>query len=131
MDINKVVYKFLRFAFGIMLALLIIYGTVRIGMTAFDFGYRVFTESPMEKAPGTDVVVTVESDMDAEELGKLLKKEGLIRDENLFFLQLKMSAYSNEILPGTYTLNTSQTAKEMMIIMSTEPEEDTEESTGE
>ena len=129
MEINKVIFKFLSFAFSIMLTLVIIYGTVRVGMTAFDFGYRVFTESPMEELPGTDVVVTIEGSMDAKEIGELLKANKLIRDENLFFFQLSLSAYADEIIPGTYTLNTSQTAKEMMIIMSTEPE--TEESTDE
>lgn len=128
MEINKLVFKFLGFVFSIMLTLIIIYGMVRVGMTAFDFGYRVFTESPMEQEPGTDMIVTVESGMDAKEIGKLLKEKKLIRDENLFFFQLNLSAYANDIIPGTYTLNTSLTAKEMMIIMSTEPE--TEESTG-
>ena len=128
MEVNKLVFKFLGFTFSIMLTLVIIYGMVRVGMTAFDFGYRVFTESPMEQAPGTDMIVTVESNMDAKEIGKLLKEKKLIRDENLFFFQLNLSAYANDIIPGTYTLNTSLTAKEMMIIMSTEPE--TEESTG-
>lgn len=129
MEVNKVIFKFLSFAFSIMLTLVIIYGTVRVGMTAFDFGYRVFTESPMEETPGTDMIVTIESGMDAKEIGELLKEKKLIRDENLFFFQLNLSAYADEIIPGTYTLNTSLTAKEMMIIMSTEPE--TEESTGE
>lgn len=129
MKINKVVFKILSFVFSIMLTLVIVYGTVRVSMTAFDFGYRVFNESPMEKLPGTDVMVTVESGMDAKEIGELLKTNKLIRDENLFFFQLKLSAYANEIIPGTYTLNTSLTAREMMIIMSTEPK--TEESTGE
>ncbi len=129
MEINKVIFKFLSFAFSIMLTLVIIYGTVRVGMTAFDFGYRVFTESPMEQTPGTDVIVTIEDGMDAKEIGELLKEKKLIRDENLFFFQLNLSAYADEIIPGTYTLNTSLTAKEMIIIMSTEPE--TEESTGE
>ena len=83
---------------------------------------------PIEEAPGTDIVVTIESGMDAKQLGELLKKNKLIRDENLFFFQLNLSAYVDKIIPGTYTLNTSLTAKEMIIIMSTEPET---ESTGE
>lgn len=129
MEVNKVIFKILGFACSIMLTLVIIYGTVRVGVTAFDFGYRIFTESPMEETPGTDMIVTIESGMDAKEIGELLKEKKLIRDENLFFFQLNLSAYADEIIPGTYTLNTSLTAKEMMIIMSTEPE--TEESTGE
>ena len=128
MEVNKIIFKFLEVAFAIMITLLIIYGAVRAGRTAFDFGYRIFAESPMEQTPGTDVVVTIESGMDAKEIGELLKKNKLIRDENLFFFQLNLSAYVDKIIPGTYTLNTSLTAKEMIILMSTEPET---ESTGE
>lgn len=128
MEVNKIIFKFLEVGFAIMITLLIIYGTVHAGRTAFDFGYRIFAESPMEKIPGTDVVVTIESGMNAKEIGELLKENGLIRDENLFFFQLNLSAYVDKIIPGTYTLNTSLTAKEMIILMSTEAEM---ESTGE
>lgn len=128
MEVNKVIFKFLQIAFSIMITLLIIYGTVRAGRTAFELGYRVFAESPMEEIPGTDVVITIESGMGAKEIGELLKENKLIRDENLFFLQLNVSAYADKIIPGTYTLNTSLTARDMIILMSTEPET---ESTGE
>ncbi|MBR4026293.1 MAG: endolytic transglycosylase MltG [Lachnospiraceae bacterium] len=127
MDVNKVIYKFIRFAFSVMLILLIIYGTVHVSLIAYDFGYRVFIESAIDEIPGTDVVVTIESYMGAEEIGQVLEEKGLVRDKNLFFIQLKLSAYSNKILSGTYTLNTSMTPKEMMIVMSTVPEEDTEQ----
>ncbi len=56
----------------------------------------------------------------AEELGQLLEDKGLVRDHNLFYLQLKLSAYSGHIKPGIYTLNTSMTAKDMMVIMSSD-----------
>lgn len=128
MEVNKVIFKFLEVAFSIMITLLVIYGTVRAGRTAFEFGYRVFAESPMEEMPGTDIVVTIESGMSAKEIGELLKKNKLIRDENLFFFQLNLSAYADKIIPGTYTLNTSLTPKEMIILMGTETEM---ESTGE
>jgi len=34
-----------------------------------------------------------------------------------------LSAYVDKLLPGTYTLNTSMTAKEMMVVMSTSVED--------
>ena len=83
----------------------------------------------MEEAPGTDKVVEVTADMSEIEIGKLLEKNGLARDEKLFYAQLKLSAYSGKLRPGTYTLNTSMTAKEMMVVMTTVLEEDTETET--
>ena len=115
-------YKMIKIAFTIMVVLLIIFLTMRASFVAFDFGYRVFTESAIDEAPGKNVEVTIEESMDGKDIGKVLLEKGLVRDANLFWLQYKLSAYADEIYPGTYMLNTSMTAKEMMVIMSTEPE---------
>ena len=72
------------------------------------------------------MIISLSEDTSARELGKTLEEKGLVRDGNLFFLQLKLSAYSKRILPGVYTLNTSMTAKDMMVVMSTEESESTE-----
>ena len=121
MGTNKVIYKFVKIAFSIMMALIILYGTISIAIVAYDFGYRVFTEPAMDAKPGTNVTVTIDADMDGREVGLVLKDNGLVRDENLFFLQLKLSVYADKLLPGEYTLNTSMTAKEMMAVMATAP----------
>ena len=52
--------------------------------------------------------------------------EGLVRDEKLFFAQLKLSAYSGKLKPGIYTLNTSMVTRDMLVVMAAEEEEDTE-----
>ena len=126
MDLNKFLFRFISVAFKVMIALLVIAATVKLGGIRYDFGYRVFTESALDKEPGKDVLVQVREDTSARELGKTLEEKGLVRDGNLFFLQLKLSAYSKRILPGVYTLNTSMTAKDMMVVMSTEESESTE-----
>ena len=126
MDLNKFLFRFISVAFKIMIALFVIAATVKLGGIGYDFGYRVFTESAIDKEPGKDVLVQVREDTSARELGKTLEEKGLVRDGNLFFLQLKLSAYSKRILPGVYTLNTSMTVKDMMVVMSTEERESTE-----
>lgn len=126
MDLNKFLFRFISVAFKIMIALFVIAATVKLGGIGYDFGYRVFTESAIDKEPGKDVLVQVREDTSARELGKTLEEKGLVRDGNLFFLQLKLSAYSKRILPGVYTLNTSMTAKDMMVVMSTKESESTE-----
>lgn len=123
--VNQTIFKVIKIAFSIMIALLVVYGTMTASVTAFDFGYRVFTEPPMSEEPGREVSVTVTEGMDGEEIGEMLWSKGLIRDANLFYLQYVLSAYKDEIIPGTYALNTDMTAKEMMIIMA--QQESTEE----
>lgn len=126
MNLNKVVFKFVSISFSVLVVLLVIVGLVKLGTFCYDFGYRVFTEAPVDKEPGKDVVVQVTADMSETDIGKMLEEKGLIQDGKLFFAQLKLSAYSGKLLPGIYTLNTSMTAKEMMVVMATEPVEDTE-----
>ena len=118
MDVNKAIQRFIKIAFKIMVALLIIYATIGISKVAYDFGYRVFTEPAVADAPGEDVLIQIKEGMSARELGQMLEEKGLVRDGNLFFLQLKLSAYSKKMKPGVYTLNTSMTAKEMMVTIS-------------
>lgn len=125
MNLNKFIFKFVRVSFSILVMLLIVIGLIKLANFCYDFGYRVFTETAVDSEPGRDVQIQVTEDMSENDIGKMLEEKGLVRDSNLFYAQLKLSAYSGEILPGTYTLNTSMTAKEMMVVMAAVPEEDT------
>lgn len=131
MDINKVIFRGVKVGFILMLVLLIAYGTMKVSFVAYDFGYRVFTESAIDEEPGKYVEVTIEDTMGAKEIGSLLEEKGLVRDANLFWLQYKLSAYSGEIVPGTYTLSTAMTPREMMILMAENYGVEGNESTGE
>lgn len=126
MKLNRVILKFVSISFSILVILLVIVGLVELGTFCYDFGYRVFTETPVDAAPGKEVIVQVTTDMSEREIGKMLEEKGLVRDGSLFLAQLKLSAYSGELVPGIYTLNTSMTGKEMIVIMATEQEESTE-----
>lgn len=126
-DVNKTLFRIIKIAGTFLIVLLVVYGTLRASMVAYDFGYRVFTEPAMADKPGTAVVVTIEESMDAMDIADVLLEKGLIRDTNLFWLQYQLSAYKGDIKPGTYTLNTSQTPKELMVTMAEVAEEVEEE----
>lgn len=129
MSARKLVMKIVNISFSVLVLILLVFILYKSGQRAYDFGYRVFTEKAVS-APdaGKDKAVTVKSGMGAKELGELLEKKGLIRDANLFVLQLKLSAYAKKIKAGTYTLSTSMTAQEMIQEMSAQVQEtETEE----
>lgn len=130
MSANKIVMKIVSISFSVLVVVLIIFALVKVGTSAYDFGYRIFTEEPMSATPGKDVVVQVEDGMSSSDIASLLQDKNLIRDSKVFLVQLKLSAYANKIKPGIYTLNTSMTAKELMQAMAT-TEEDTENVTEE
>lgn len=128
MSASKVVMKIVSMSFSLLVLLVVCFGIYRVGQAAYQFGYRVFTEPPVaSESEGKDKVVQIKDDMSAKEIGELLESKGLIEDANLFYVQLKLSAYAKSIQPGAYTLSTSMTAKEMMRVMSAVEEESTEE----
>lgn len=120
---NRIIFKFVSISFSILVTLLVIVGLTRLGTFCYDFGYRVFTEAPVDAKPGRDVVVAVSSDMSELEIGRMLEEEGLVRDGMLFYAQLKLSAYSGDLQSGVYTLNTSMTGKDMIVVMASSSEE--------
>lgn len=123
MSLNKVVLKFVHVSFSVLVALLVVVGLMKLGMFCYEFGYRMFTETAVDEAPGTDKEVTIPDGAGGYQIARQLKKEGLIRDEKLFFAQLKLSAYASKLKAGTYTLNTSMTSKEIMAFLASESTE--------
>lgn len=129
MSASKVVLNILHVCISILVFLLVLFGLVKLGTASYDMGYRVFTEKPMENEPGTDVVVEIRQGMDAGSIGTVLEEKRLIRDARLFVIQMQISAFGKKVKPGLYTLNTSQTAREMLEIMAAkEPEEEEEKN---
>ncbi len=126
MSANKVVFRFVNISFTILVLLLVFIGVFKASAFCYEFGYRIFTEAPMAEAPGKDVIIRIEEGDSAFDISRKLEDYGLVSDSLLFTAQYYLSAYVNDLNPGTYTLNTSMTAKEMMLVMSAETE-DTEE----
>ena len=111
---------FLRF--GIYLCVVI--GVIFIGKSAYDFGYEIFNQEAMaDKENGRDITVVLKKGDSVYQIGKILKKKGLIEDAKIFVVQEKLSNYKGKLQTGTYILNTSMTPDELMAILA---KEDTE-----
>lgn len=123
MSTNKVVYRFVSISFSVLVFLLVFIGIFKASSVCYEFGYRVFTEEAVAKEPGRDVTVKINEEDSAFDIGKKLERKGLVRDAEIYVAQYYLSAYVNKLLPGTYTLNTSMTTKEMLVVMSTPVEE--------
>ena len=127
MNKNKLVLRFVSISFSVLVILLVLIGFVKVGTYCYDFGYRIFTEEAIDEEPGRDVVIQITDDMSGMDIAKELENKGLIQDARLFYVQLKVSAYSKKINPGVYTLNTSMQARDMMVVMSKEQEESSDQ----
>lgn len=115
----------------IKLAVLIFLITLiyRGAQTAYDYGYRVFTEDPVSVGEGRIISVEIKEDQSASEIGEMLQQKGLIRDSKIFVLQELLSEYRGEEVPGIYDLSTSMTAEEMLAVISSSVEVSEEEIT--
>ena len=124
MKTKQVVFAVLGTIFKVAATIVLVYFVYNTSMMAYDYGYRVFTEPAMAKeGEGVDITVDITMGKSDRQIGQILEAKGLVRDGDLFYIQALLSEYSGQLLPGSYVLNTSMTAKEMMEIMATEPEE--------
>lgn len=69
---------------------------------------------------GRDVTVVIKEGDSVYQIGKTLKKKGLIDDAKIFVAQEMLSSYKGKQQPGTYILSTSMTPDEMMEILARE-----------
>jgi len=111
-EINKIVGVVIAISSRLILlalvAVLLYEGTVR----GYAFGHDIFYASSAEAAPGRDKNVTVNGGISAFQAAKILKENGLIDNEYSFVIQAEFFGY--KVNPGTYTLNTSMTPKEIL-----------------
>lgn len=124
MKIDKMVLRTVTVVLKVVFAVLVVMFVYKGAMLAYDYGYRVFAEEPVDSAPGFDMDVTVEEGMDAKAIGQLLESKGLIKDGTLFYLQNILSKYKDDLKAGDYVLNTSMTTEEMMAVISGEATEE-------
>ncbi len=88
---------------------------------AYSFGYDIFNDMPVHSAPGTDKLFVVEEGMSRAQCMDNLEKSGLIRNKTVALIQSYFFEY--DIYPGTYTLNTAMTTKEILIELNEKPSE--------
>lgn len=126
MKVDKLVIKTVITVLKVVLVVVVVMFMYKGATLAYDYGYRVFAEEPMDMAPGLDMDIVIEEGMGPKEIGALLESNGLIRDKTQFYLQNILSKYKDDLKPGSFVLNTSMTTEEMMAVISGEDTKDGE-----
>lgn len=92
-----------------------------IGMSsAYRLGYRIFSNEAVDSAPGISMNITVVEGQSAYAVGQTLQKKGIIEDGIAFWIQSMV--YEADIYPGTYTVSTAMSSKEILLLMDCAPE---------
>jgi UPF0755 protein len=124
MNARKLARIVIGVSFEIIMVALVVILIYNCGLKAYSFGFSVFAEQPVASEPGRDVNVTIDANSSTYEIGELLVAKGLIRDEKLFYVQMKLLALNEKVNSGKYTLNTSMTAQDMINMMTSDAEEE-------
>ena len=123
MKLSKVALRLLNISIIAMVWLLAILLLYRVGLYAYNFGYRVYTEPAMSSVENSrDMLVTI-NDTDLATVAEVIYEKGLVDDERLFYVQLLISqagvkeGSKGELKPGVYTMNTAMTYREIIATM--------------
>lgn len=125
-DINKITGTIIGISGKLILYALVILLLAEGITRGYDFGHAIFYATAMEAAPGRDKELTVPRGQTTSETIRALKDLELI--DNELAIRIQMKFYDYEVYPGTYTLNTSMTSKEILQLLNEKPEEGSAEA---
>ena len=137
-DINRVTKAIITISWKLILLALVILLVYESVSRGYQFGYGLFHNTAVDEAPGVDLRVTIGEDESLMNLAVAMEQSGLAKDRFSFIIQCifyeygyKLMGYGNPIRPGTYLLNTSMSAKEIITTLRDGKVEIPEESGGE
>ena len=122
-EINKITTAVICISVKLIVYALIILLLYEAVTRGFAFGHEIFYAEAVDEEPGRDVQVDISPDDSLRDTAALLAEYGLITNEFAFVFQGMFYDYS-DIYPGTYTLNTSMTSKEILQILNEAPKEE-------
>ncbi|MDD3252495.1 MAG: endolytic transglycosylase MltG [Lachnospiraceae bacterium] len=120
-DINRITGTIIGISGKLILYALVILLLAEGITRGYAFGHEIFYSKAMEAAPGTEKTVVIPEGQSTTETIHVLREYGLI--DNELAIQIQMKFYEYEIQPGTYSLNTSMTSKEILRMLNDEAQE--------
>lgn len=111
---SKIIKSLIRITIYILLVLLIFV----LGTMSYNFGRDVFSDEGYEKAPGIEVVITVEPGDSIRDVADMLYNNGVIGNTNVFYVQALI--YEADFKAGTYTVNSSSSGEDIIEMLSSE-----------
>ena len=117
MDVKQLLGAIGAMLVKIVLSAAVISIVFKLAVAAYDFGFNLFADIPMDEGEGRTVSVVISENQDTMDIAKMLEEKGLIRDAKMFFVQEKLSDYKDQTVSGTYELNTAMSIEEMLAVL--------------
>ncbi len=121
---QKAILSFFVRIIKLLLAVIIIMVIYMGAMKAYDFGYRIFAEKPVDLEGGREYTIEVPEGMRVDQVADLLESKGIIRDAFIFKIQARLTHYQTGFKAGTYTISTAMDNEEIMAILSGEVDQE-------
>lgn len=99
--------------YAVLIAVLII-----LSAKGYKFGKDIFSEKGYDETPGTDVTITIDDGESSMSVAGELVKNGVVGDKLVFYIQSKL--YGAKFIPGTYTVNSSESPEDIINKLSSE-----------
>lgn len=135
-EINKITKTIISVSMKLIVCAVVILLLYEAIVRGYQFGHSLFYDTAAAEPPGTEMRVTIGEDKDLANLAAALEESGLIKDRYAFIIQSIFYGYGtskNPVKEGTYLLNSSMTAKELIITLRdgvTEEESESESEAG-
>lgn len=126
MDVKQLLGAIGAMLVKIALSAAVIIIIFKLAVGAYDFGFNLFADIPIDEGDGRTVNVVISESQDAMDVGKMLEEKGLVRDAKMFYIQEKLSDYKDQMVAGSYELNTAMSIEDMLVVLCNS-EETTEE----
>ncbi len=111
-EINRITTTIISMSIRLLFYALVFFLLYEGITRGYSIGHEIFSPTAVAEAPGKDMEITVKKDESVLAVAGELEKSGLIKNKLIFVIQAKF--YDYEVYPGTYTLNTSMTSKDML-----------------
>lgn len=124
MKIKKDSTKRVSLLFKGILWLALIFAVFQGSKFAYEYGKAIFMDEAMtEVGVNDDVEVLILDGASPKRVGEQLEDAGVVADKNLFYIQAVLSGIGEDIVGGTYTLNSSMKPSKIMDMLQTGPGE--------
>lgn len=110
-----VIYAALRIALVCLIAVVFYIGVTK----AYTLGYDIFSDEAKNREPGISLEITIVDGQSPFKIGQTLEEKGIIENGLAFGMQCMV--YDTELYPGTYTVTSAMSSKEIMNLMGTDP----------
>ncbi|MBP3507371.1 MAG: hypothetical protein J6K43_13340 [Lachnospiraceae bacterium] len=125
---DKTMKSALRIVLQTLINLIIILLLVQVFSYAYNFSYKIFTDSCMNPNSREEVRFEIKPDSSTMEIVEDLVDCGLVQDKYVMLAKVYLSSYHGKMMPGTYILSPSMTQEEIMkVITGTSDKEETTE----